>query len=148
VYGTPIKGSGNGGKADITSFPAQIKKIGVKKWAEQSQPARLGKEASQAQLDWWSDILMASADPKALIGATSAAAVMDITDSLLKITAPTLVVTTADSALQPVSTVKAYQEKIPNSKLLVMPGDSYHIAAVHPAECAAAELEFIHGLKA
>lgn len=146
VYGTPVKGAGTGGKADLTSFPALIQRMGVRAWSAQSQPARLGHEASQAQLDWWTDSLMAPADPRALIGATSAVAVANVEDRLAAITAPSLVVTTADSPLQPVASARAYQERIPHSRLLVLPGDSYHVAAVHPKECAQAELDFIHSL--
>jgi alpha/beta hydrolase fold len=69
---------------------------------------------------------------------------MRLLDALLgRITAPTLVVTTESSPLQPVAAARLYQEKIAHSKLLVLPGDSYHIAAVHPQECARQLLEFI-----
>ena len=146
VYGTPVKGANTGGKADMTAFPNMIKKIGVRAFSEQTQRARLGSEASQAQLDWWSDSLMGPADPRSLIAATSATAVANVEDRLSSITAPTLVVTTAESALQPVAAARAYQERIPHSKLMVLPGDSYHVAAVHPQECAVVELDFIKSL--
>jgi pimeloyl-ACP methyl ester carboxylesterase len=94
-------------------------------------------------LQWWSDVLMGGADPHALIAATTAVAQANVEADLGRITAPTLVVTTADSPLQPVSSARDYQEKIGNSRLLVMPGDSYHVAAVHPRECAQAALDFI-----
>lgn len=40
-----------------------------------------------------------------------------------------------------------WQQKIPNSKLMVLPGNSYHVAASHAALCAQATLEFIAGAR-
>jgi 3-oxoadipate enol-lactonase len=144
VFGTPAKGA-PGGKADLTSFPAWIRKDGVRGWAAATMPSRLGSEASPEMMAWWTDDLMGKATPEACIGYSAAAAVMDLEPILGKITAPTLVVTTEASPLQPVSAARAYQQKIPKSKLLVLPGNSYHIAAVHPQECATQTLQFIAG---
>lgn len=142
VFGTPAKGS-PGGKADLTSFPAWIRKDGVRGWAAATMPSRLGSDASPEMMQWWTDDLMGKADPLACIGYSGAAAVMNLEPILGKITAPTLVVTTEASPLQPVAAARDYQEKIPKSKLLVLSGNSYHIAAVRPEECAARTLQFI-----
>jgi 3-oxoadipate enol-lactonase len=142
VFGTPAKGA-PGGKADLTSFPAWIRKDGVRGWAAATMASRLGSDASPEMMQWWTDDLMGKADPRACIGYSGAAAVMDLEPLLGRITAPTLVVTTEASPLQPVSAARGYQEKIANSKLLVLPGDSYHIAAVRPQECARQLLLFI-----
>jgi 3-oxoadipate enol-lactonase len=144
VFGTPAKGA-PGGKADLTSFPAMIRKDGVHAWAAATMPSRLGSDASPEMMRWWTDELMGKATPDACIGYSGAAAVMDLEPLLGKITAPTLVVTTEASPLQPVSAARAYQEKIKNSKLVVLPGNSYHIAAVRPQECATRTLQFIAG---
>jgi 3-oxoadipate enol-lactonase len=142
VFGTPAKGAA-GGKADLTSFPAWIRKDGVRGWAAATMSSRLGSEASPEMTAWWTDDLMGQATPAACIGYSGAAGTMDLEPILNKITAPTLVVTTEASPLQPVSAARAYQEKIPKSKLLVLPGNSYHIAAVRPQECATQTLRFI-----
>jgi 3-oxoadipate enol-lactonase len=42
-----------------------------------------------------------------------------------------------------VDETRAWQETIPDSELLVLPGDSYHVAASDAAQCAQATLEFI-----
>jgi 3-oxoadipate enol-lactonase len=144
VLGTPAKGS-PGGKADLTSFPALIRKEGVRAWAAATMRSRLGSEASPEMMAWWTDELMGKASPAACIGYSGAAGAMNLEPILGKITAPTLVVTTEGSPLQPVSAARAYQEMIPKSKLLVLPGDSYHIAAVRPEECAREVLQFIQG---
>jgi 3-oxoadipate enol-lactonase len=142
VFGTPAKGS-PGGKADLTGFADRIREKGVREWAAATQASRLGSDASPEMMRWWTGELMGKADPRSCIGYTSAAAVMDLEPLLGKITAPTLVVTTEASPLQPVAAAREYQEKIPKSKLLVLPGDSYHIAAVRPQECATELLRFI-----
>ncbi|MFO1188217.1 MAG: alpha/beta hydrolase [Alphaproteobacteria bacterium] len=67
---------------------------------------------------------------------------------LPRIKARTLVVTTEGSQLQPVEAVRAYQQQIPNSRLLVLPGDSYHVAAAKPDECSRIALEFLASLGA
>jgi 3-oxoadipate enol-lactonase len=144
VFGTPAKGA-PGGKADLTAFPALIRKEGVRGWAAATMRSRLGSDASPEMMKWWTDDLMGKTSPEACMGYTAAVEKMDLDPILGKITAPTLVVTTEGSPLQPVSAARAYQEKIPKSRLLVLPGDSYHIAAVRPVECANQVLQFIAG---
>jgi 3-oxoadipate enol-lactonase len=142
VFGTPAKGA-TGGKADLTAFPEMIRKEGVRGWAAATMRSRLGSDASPEMMKWWTDDLMGRATPEACIGYSGAVDKMDLEPILGKITAPTLVVTTEGSPLQPVSAARAYQEKITKSRLLVLPGDSYHIAAVRPVECANQVLQFI-----
>ncbi len=142
VFGTPAKGS-PGGKADLKSFPALIREAGVRGWAAATMASRLGSDASPEMMRWWTDDLMGKASPDACIGYSGAVEAMDLEPLLGRITAPTLVVTTEASPLQPVTAARAYQQKIPKSELLVLPGDSYHIAAVHPEACATRTIQFI-----
>ena len=55
----------------------------------------------------------------------------------------TLVVTTEESGLATVADTRAWQQQIPDSELVVLPGNSYHVAATHAAESAQAALDFI-----
>ena len=68
---------------------------------------------------------------------------MELENDLPRITAPTLIVTTQESGLQTVAAVERYAAKISVSRVIVMPGDSYHIAAVEPDVCAAHALRFM-----
>jgi pimeloyl-ACP methyl ester carboxylesterase len=68
---------------------------------------------------------------------------MELEDELPRITVPTLIVTTQESGLQSVEAVERYARRIPNSQVIVLPGDSYHIAAVEPDLCAQHALRFI-----
>jgi pimeloyl-ACP methyl ester carboxylesterase len=67
----------------------------------------------------------------------------DITADLPRIQCPTLVITTEGSALGSVETTRQWQKMIPNSRLLVLPGDSYHAAASDAERCARETLAFI-----
>ena len=68
---------------------------------------------------------------------------VDIGSEMRRIQCPTLVITTQASGLASVEENRAWQQEIPNSRLLVLPGDSYHAALTHPDACAKATLEFI-----
>ena len=56
---------------------------------------------------------------------------------------PMVMITTEGSGLASVEETRAWQEEIPRSHLLVLPGDSYHVAASDAGACAQATLEFI-----
>jgi pimeloyl-ACP methyl ester carboxylesterase len=68
---------------------------------------------------------------------------LDVEPDLPNIACPTLVITTEGSALGSGEATRAWQRKIPNSELLVLPGDSYHVGATHAEACAAATIAFI-----
>jgi 3-oxoadipate enol-lactonase len=53
------------------------------------------------------------------------------------------VITTEGSGLATVEATRAWQETILDSELLVLPGDSYHVAASDAERCAEATLAFI-----
>ena len=67
----------------------------------------------------------------------------DIRGDVPKIACPTLVITTEGSGLASVDETRAWQQIIPNSELLVLPGNSYHVAASHAVQCAEATVAFI-----
>jgi pimeloyl-ACP methyl ester carboxylesterase len=55
-------------------------------------------------------------------------------------------VTTKESGLQSVEAVERYAARIPNARVVVLPGDSYHISAVEPDLCAQHALRFIEAV--
>ncbi|MYZ47681.1 alpha/beta fold hydrolase [Propylenella binzhouense] len=137
LLGAPHTGDGTRGAMGRGRNPEMIAAHGVRYWAAETQASRLGPEASAAQVAWWTDELMGPTDPRPCIEASSQRAAMDLSGDLHRITAPTLVITTEESGLQSVEKARGYQELIPNSRLLVLPGAAYHIAAVRPEVCAA-----------
>src|SRR5207302_9427223 len=89
LLGSPIRGSGTT-NADL------IRTKGVRQWAAETMRARLGSSASDEQVRWWTD-LMGATNPRAAHGASAARIDMDLDERLTRITAPTLIVTTAES---------------------------------------------------
>ena len=141
LFGSPVRGSGSG-NADA------IRTKGVRQWAADTMRARLGSTASEAQVKWWADELMGKTNPRAAFGASAARIDMELEDKLARITAPTLIVTTQESGLQSVAAVERYARHIPDARVIVLPGDSYHIAAVEPELCAQHALAFIEQVSA
>jgi 3-oxoadipate enol-lactonase len=136
LFGSPFRGSGSG-NAD------RIRAVGVRQWAAETQPARLGSTASPDQIAWWTDELMGKTNPRAALGAASARIGMDLDDRLTRISAPTLIVTTQESGLQSIAAVEGSAARIADVRVVVLPGDSFHIAAVEPDVCAHRVLGFI-----
>jgi 3-oxoadipate enol-lactonase len=142
VVSGPVKVRGTGGSMDLLSIAGRIREMGLRKWAAETQRARLGSEVSEEQIAWWND-LMAQSNPQVCIGVTRSLDQLAVFDSLSRIKAPTLILTTDRSPLQSVETVREAQKQIANSEMLILPSDSYHIAAARPDECARHFLQFI-----
>jgi pimeloyl-ACP methyl ester carboxylesterase len=106
------------------------------------QRDRLGSGASQAQVEYW-NALMAAANREAVQGMGRMLSALNLEPVLSRITAPTLVITSDRSPLQPVETVMRYQRRIPNSRLLVLSSDAYHVAVAKADECVTNVLTFI-----
>jgi pimeloyl-ACP methyl ester carboxylesterase len=111
-----------------------------------SQQRRLGSSASKELVEYWNN-LMSSTRPETKTGMAKVEEGLDMESVLPRIAAPTLVITTDRSALQSVETVLRYQQKIPNSRLLVIPSDGYHAAVIKPDECVSSVLSFIRDVK-
>jgi len=136
LFGSPVRGSGSG-NADL------IRDKGVQQWAGKTMRSRLGSSVSEAQIDWWTNELMGKTGKLAAFSASSSRIGMELADELPRITAPTLIVTTQESGLQSVEAVERYARQLQNAKVIVLPGDSYHIAAAEPDTCAQHALNFI-----
>jgi 3-oxoadipate enol-lactonase len=112
-------------------------------WWKETQRQRLGSDADPKAVEYW-NTLMAGARPQAQRGILKAASTLNLASMLPRISAPTLVITTDRSALQPVESVLEYQRKIPNSRLLVLQSDAYHVAVAKADECVTNVLAFIN----
>jgi 3-oxoadipate enol-lactonase len=126
----------------LQSFAERIREDGLGAWFERSGRARLGTAASEAQLAYWNR-LMAQSDPEVCIAMMRAAAQLDITEFLDRIQAPTLVMASQDSRVQGIAATRAWQSLIAGSELVVVAGDSPHLAATEPDQCALRVLAFV-----
>jgi 3-oxoadipate enol-lactonase len=138
-----------GTPASLTSFSEraptwrkQIREHGVRPWAEATMTGRLGSGLPPEAVQWWID-LMAKTAPSTMEGFLQMVPTVDVTGCLDAIRAPTLVVTTTGSMLGSTSEVEDWQRKIRGSRLEVLPGDSYHVAASDPDACATLVAAFL-----
>jgi 3-oxoadipate enol-lactonase len=141
VVGTPPPyrmGAAERAPALIEEFDQQ----GVEHWAQQSMAGRLGSTFPPAGVEWWTTFMGRTA-VSTQVGFMQTIACADIRADMPRIACPTLVITTEGSGLASVDETRAWQKTIPDSELLVLPGDSYHVAASHAVQCAQATLEFI-----
>jgi 3-oxoadipate enol-lactonase len=115
---------------------------GVEYWARRNMGSRLGSAFPPEGVEWWSGFMGRTAVSTQL-GFMGTIACADIRADLPRIRCPTLVITTEQSGLGSVEETRAWQRQIPDSELLVLPGDSYHVAATHAERAADATLDFI-----
>lgn len=142
-----------GTPASLTSFSEraptwrkQIRQDGVEKWVKETTESRLGTSLPKEAIEWW--VAMMSKTPASTLEAfLKMVPTVDVIPELSKVKCPTLVLTTTGSMLGSVDAVKAWQQLIPNSQLDVIEGDSYHVAATHPDQCAQKVRNFIDSLK-
>ena len=139
VVGTPPPRRGVGKRPELME---EFEKQGVQQWARRTMSGRLGSRFPAEGLEWWIRFMGRTAVSTQL-GFMPAIADADITDALARIRCPTLVITTEGSGLGSVEEMRAWQRLIPRSELLVLPGDSYHVAASDAERCAQATLDFI-----
>jgi 3-oxoadipate enol-lactonase len=123
-----------------------FRREGVEPWARRTMKGRLGGEFPPEGVEWWISF-MARTAVSTQIGFMGTIACADIRADIPKIRCPTLVITTEHSGLASVEETRTWQRQIAGSELLVLPGDSYHVAASHAERCAAATRAFIarHG---
>jgi pimeloyl-ACP methyl ester carboxylesterase len=140
VLGPPTRGADSASR--YLKWADDIEKHGVESWARATMGGRLGPDFPAAGSRWWIELMGRTATSTQL-GFLSSVPQVDVTPDLPNIRCPTLVITTEDNPLYPLAKVRAWQSLIPDSRLLTVPGNSYHIAATAAAQCAQATLDFI-----
>jgi 3-oxoadipate enol-lactonase len=108
------------------------------------QRDRLGSNVSKEMIDYW-NTLFSHPDREAVKGLSKSLSNFDLAKEgvLQRITAPTLVITGDRSKMHSVEKARAYQVQIPNSRLVVIRSDAYHIAAANADECVTHTLAFL-----
>jgi 3-oxoadipate enol-lactonase len=111
-----------------------------------SQQLRLGSAATREEVAYF-DKMKDETSPETRRGIGSMLKAFNLEDLLPKISAPTLIITSDRSALQSVESVLRYQPKIPNSRLLVLTSDAYHVAVANADECVTNALALMQETK-
>jgi 3-oxoadipate enol-lactonase len=109
------------------------------------QRDRLGSSASKEMIAYW-NTLFSRSDREGVKGLNKALSNFDLAKEgvLQRIAAPALVITADRSKMNSVEKVRAYQVQIPNSRLVVIRSDAYHIAAANADECVTQPLAFLN----
>src|SRR5690606_14137980 len=124
----------------------QIREQGVEPWVRETTEGRLGTSLPPPDIEWWVR-LMSKTKASTLESFLRMVPTVDVTADLPRIQCPVLVITTTGSGLGSVESVRAWQETIPHSKLEVLRGDSYHVAATDPDKCASLVRAFFDRIK-
>ncbi len=130
------------GAERIPALTEEFEMLGIEHWARRTMAGRLGDRFPPDGVEWWIEF-MARAPLSTIVGFNATINYSDIRSDIAKIRCPTLVITTQESGLASVEETRAWQEAIPKSELLVIPGTSYHVAASDAERCAQATLDFI-----
>jgi len=108
------------------------------------QRDRLGSNASKEMIAYW-NTLFREGDREGVKGLNKSLSNYDFAKEgiLQRITSPTLVITGDRSKMHSVEKARAQQTQIPNSRLVVIRSDAYHIAAANAQECLTHTLAFL-----
>jgi 3-oxoadipate enol-lactonase len=128
--------------ANVGATVKMFEDHGVEYWARQNMGSRLGGAFPPEGFEWWCKFMGRTAVSTQL-GFMATIACADIRDDVPKIACPTLVITTEESGLATVAQTRQWQQQIKGSELVVLSGNSYHVAATHAGESARATLDFI-----
>jgi pimeloyl-ACP methyl ester carboxylesterase len=144
VLGTPVV---TASAVDSGYSSREIDEHGVGHWARRTMRNRLGTSMPAEAQEWWAR-MMEQTPASTQAGFMDFLPSIDVRPLLPSILCPTLVVTTGDPAnpaqnITGLDATRAWQQTIPRSELLVIPDDSFHIAAAAPDAAAQATLAFI-----
>ena len=126
----------------VPALVADFERLGVEHWARETMAGRLGSTFPPEGVEWWTRFMGRTA-VSTQVGFMGTIACADIRADVPKIACPTLVITTEGSGLASVEETRTWQQTIPDSELVVLPGDSFHVAASDAETCAQATLAFI-----
>jgi pimeloyl-ACP methyl ester carboxylesterase len=130
------------GAEHVPALTEEFETRGVEHWARRTMAGRLGDGFPADGVEWWIRF-MGRTPVSTIVGFNAAINYSDIRADLPKIGCPTLVITTDGSGLASVEETRAWQQAIAGSELLVIPGNSFHVAASDAERCARATLDFI-----
>lgn len=114
---------------------------GMRSWSRSTMRARMGSQMDERGLDWWVDMMGATAlsTARAYMRWVSG---IDVRPDLLRIGCPTLVLMTK-SARRSSEELDAYRNNLRDAELVTLPIDGYHAAGSTPDESARVALDFI-----
>ena len=132
-------------RLDNATLAARVKEVeeqGIAHWARRSMGSRLGTKFPKEGAEWWIHYMGRTA-LSTEIGFVGTINFSDISEDVKKIQCPMLVITTEESGLGSVVQMRAWQQQVAHSELVVLKGDSFHAAATDPDASAMAVRDFV-----
>ena len=132
--------------ATVSQWVPLLRAKGLEGWARESMRGRLGSQVPDSMLEYWT-ALMAKTQLSTQLGFMRMVPMLDVTPDLGRIQCPTLVITTTGSGLGSVDDTRSWSKRIAKCELIVIDGDSYHVAASNADQVAPMVVQFIgrHG---
>ncbi|MEQ1776388.1 MAG: alpha/beta hydrolase, partial [Burkholderiales bacterium] len=122
---------------------AHMETHGVKSWARDTMPPRLGSRMPPEGFEWWVN-LMGSTRIETARAYMHWVSNIDVGATLHEVKCPALVLTTeSPRRAYSRSDVDLYREKLPQAEIVALPVDGYHVGATDPDECARIALDFL-----
>jgi pimeloyl-ACP methyl ester carboxylesterase len=122
---------------------AHMEQHGVKSWARDTMPPRLGSRMSPEGFEWWVN-LMGSTHIETARAYMRWVSHIDVGATLHEVKCPALVLTTqSPRRAYSRSDIEVYREKLPHAEIVALPVDGYHVGATDPGECARIALDFL-----
>lgn len=118
-----------------------MERHGMRSWARMTMRKRLGSQMPERGIDWWVDLMGATAVSTAHAYLRWVGAI-DIREDVKRIKCPTLVIGT-NAAGKDRDSLSTWQKTIPNSELAILPIDGYHAAGTDPDGAATLTLDFL-----
>jgi 3-oxoadipate enol-lactonase len=116
---------------------------GVRSWAQETMPPRLGSAMPPEGIEWWVDLMGRTTIETARAYMRWVSSI-DVGATLHEVKCPALVLTTSSPRrAYSRSDVDVYRERLPHARIVALPGDGYHVAASYPEACAQAMLDFL-----
>ena len=121
----------------------QMEKEGVPSWARATMPPRLGASMPPAGIDWWVDMMGATAIETAHVYLRWVSTI-DVAKDLHKVKCPALVLTTKTMRrAYSKSDIELYKEHLPHAEIVALDVDGYHVSGSAPDASARATLGFL-----
>lgn len=116
---------------------------GVKSWARDTMPPRLGKSMSPKGFEWWVNLMGATRIETARAYMRWVSNI-DVGKTLSEVKCPALALTTeSPRRAYSRSDIDVYREKLPQAEIVALSVDGYHVGATVPDECARIALKFL-----
>jgi pimeloyl-ACP methyl ester carboxylesterase len=122
---------------------AHMEAHGVRSWAKETMPPRLGSRMPPEGVEWWVDLMGGTAIETARAYMRWVSGI-DVGATLHTVKCPALVLTTTTPRrAYSRSDADLYRERLPQAGIVALPGDGYHVGASDPDECARITREFM-----